>query len=208
MINRSLLTDHIAQVCRHTYIHLRRFYYGDAGYEPGPRWDGGVWKGKRYTSIWRKVAEFVQHEKLHPIEWVKLHFDKVYQHDRPPYPTDLLDRSLISEYKAVPRPDRAQIDAMWKAELSKAFHLIKLIEDDYNADYGNACKILLALKRDEFSPLFGYILATVVGDDKAKDELFMPALMQLSEACQDYLESPYGKHLSTELIEYAKSLAV
>lgn len=207
MINRDVVTDQIAQVCRSTYIWLRRFYCADSKYEPGPRWDGGVWNGKRYQNIWQKVARFVQQEGVHPVEWVKLHFSRMYRGDRVPYPTDLLDRSLLAEYKTNPRPDRAHIEAMWNTELRSAFHLIKRIQEDYQADHYGSCRILLALHRDEFSPLFAYILASVIGDEKSKEDLFMPAVLQLSEAPRDYLESGYGKHLPSEVVEYGKCIS-
>lgn len=201
--NNTVVNSEVADLCRTAYVYFRRLV-GDDQYVPGPRWDGGEYHGKRYRSIWPKVAAFVCKHQVNPVNWVRFHFLTVRNGDRPPFPTDLLNARLLEEFKASYVPNVEQITAEWYCQCQSALKEIRLIAEDYQTDPRTAIRMLLASRAHKLSPLFAYCLASQISAGDLAEQFFVPALMQFCESPEAYLSSQWRMIIPDVLKRYVQ----
>lgn len=185
----------IASVCREVYTRLCRMYMGDDRDS-----------SDQDDQMWERLAEFVCRENIHPVRWIHFHFANCMNCDRPPLIRDLMNRKNLESYRQMEAPSSDDLSNMWDSESRLAHVKIKQVAQEYDLDYGMACRAVLITDKESFSPLFAYCLAESVGDEESKSSLFMAAVLQFAEAPEAYKSSRWAPFIPEEVIIYSERL--
>lgn len=158
-------------------------------YVPSTRWDGGMHRGKRYTSTWSKFVDRCLQERLNPIAVLLAYFDQCdSRNDVIPMPSELLSASLTKSMKLRQAEYNASIltrEASAKQRLAVYLHSTVF---ELGLSRNDALRYALFDVQETWSPLLRYVIAIMEGLDDVAARFKNCALTQ-------YLTNPPAYNL-------------
>jgi hypothetical protein len=188
------IVERVATDCRNSY-KLRRedFLFKVTGsvntFNHTKMWDGGEYRDKLYTSVWKKMALFMLFHRLKPDVCIKFLFDDRIRRGvtHPTLPTHIATKKNLASLKRVMRAEKGKVGLQLQIEKEICRRFISCDAFDVGMVGEDAVEYALA-EAIGLSPLFKYCMAANVGLTDICDDEYEEALLQFSSFPEDYME--------------------